>query len=62
MLDTRHLDRRGFGGRDDLRVDPVEQPVSDVRGDLPADVADESRDDDSRDCVGPTGFPNLPLA
>ena len=52
--DTRHLDGDRFGGIDDLWVDAVEQPVSDVRRYLPADVADESGDDDARDRVSPS--------
>ena len=53
VLNTRHFDGSGLGGRDDLRVDAIEKAVGDVRRHFSTDVADESSDDDSRDGVSP---------
>jgi hypothetical protein len=49
MVDAGHLGGGDCGGRDDFRVDAVEQMVSDIEGHFPADVADEPGDDDASD-------------
>lgn len=51
MADSGHRGRCGFCGGDDVGADAVQQPVTDLGGDLPADMADEQRDRQAGDRV-----------
>jgi hypothetical protein len=53
VMNARNFRGDTFGGRHDLRFNAVEKSAGDVAGDLPPDMTDEGRDDESGDRVSP---------
>jgi hypothetical protein len=53
VMNARNFRGDTFGGRHDLRFNAVEKSAGDVAGDLPPDMTDERRDDESGDRVSP---------